>query len=150
MTTMTAEDWPKLKHFTEMENWGEASRMDRDLVFELDAFRSFVDTPIAISCGTGKQHLEDSQHYMGRAVDILFPGKELTDLFGLAIAALRFRFNGFGIYPHWEYGGKVIGGLHLDTREWDGHRAFWMGVEQDGKQAYIDLSPEHLRAYNLI
>lgn len=148
---MIDSDWALVKHFSKTENWGDPDKMLKELVLELDAYRDFVATPIFISCGTNKQHLEDSQHPAGRAIDIMFSEKKKEDLFGLYLAALRFGFRGVGIYPSWEYKGQVIGGMHLDWRETTGAKSLWMGVQgEDGKQAYVALDPENLKKYGLV
>jgi hypothetical protein len=154
---MTEQDWQKVKHFTAAENWGDPTKMNSALVFELDAYREFVGTPIVVSCGTNKQHLEDSMHPSGDAVDILFPEKKLTDVFELYLAAMRFGFGGLGLYNHWRAAadGEIIGGLHLDWRR-DPHRALWMGVEapdpatQVVKQVYLPVTAANLRQYGFL
>lgn len=105
----------------------------------LEAFREWIDTPIFVLCGTQGIHSVSSQHYLGKAVDILFPLQTLQDLPDLFLGASRFPFTGIGIYPHWGLSGVPIGGLHLDIREAP-QRALWLCTIQDGKQAYSKLT----------
>lgn len=146
---MTDLEWQSLIHLKESMNWGDPARMNREFLWELERFVDFLKTDIFISCGTNKTHLENSQHDQGLAVDILFPGSELSELFDIYQDASRFKFTGIGVYPHWKYEGKQIGGLHLDFRTTK-YRALWMGVEEDGKQQYIALTSSNLKKYGLI
>ncbi len=146
---MTPDDWAALKHFKITENWGDPALMDRDLLFELDAFRDFVATDIFVSCGTNKTHEVNSQHGLGLAVDVMFPQCKQSDLFDIYMDASRFKFTGIGVYPNWQYEGSQIGGLHLDFRS-SKFRALWMGVEDSGVQKYIELSLANLKQYGLI
>lgn len=146
---MTDEDWAQLKYFKKTDNWGDPDKMDRALLFQLDALRAFVGSPIHVCCGTNLQHLEDSQHYLGKAVDVIFAEKGPGDLLDLLLACSRFGFGGIGVYPSWALDGVVRGGFHLDTRD-SPYGALWMGVEQDGQQVYVAMSRDNLRLHGLI
>ncbi len=152
---MTEADWAGLKHFKITENWGEPEKMNRGLIYELDAFRDFISTSLFVVCGTNKHHLADSMHPSGNAVDVMFPEKSLKELFGIFLSATRFKFMGIGLYPGWHYDGNVIGGLHLDCRS-EAHRALWMGVNEPEpisgiiKQTYVSMDPNNLKKYGLV
>jgi len=59
-------------------------------------------------------HSTGSQHYKGRAVDVIVPGISLLDVY---LAAERFGFPGIGVYTWWKLRGRQVGGLHLDERQ---------------------------------
>lgn len=135
----------ELKFFTENENWGDASRINHRLLYELDSFRKEVGSPIIISCGTQGQHSEFSQHHKGKAVDVLCPA---LDIFEFYLLAEQFNFTGIGIYVDWRFGGQQIGGLHLDVRDLPPYfsGARWLccaGV-------YCALTVENLKKYKII
>lgn len=109
MAKATVETYKKLKYFSIDENWGDPLQMEQELLFKLDALRALVGRPIVIHCGYAKDgHTENSQHYLGRAVDVHIVGMDLLSQF---LAAERFDFTGIGLYPFWSNPG-----LHLDVR----------------------------------
>jgi len=120
-------DWKNVKYFSPQENWGNVDQISYPLILELDAFRHKINTPIFISCGTQGKHENGSYHYQGLALDILFPEKEKKDIPNLFLLALKFKFNGIGIYTDWQYKNKVIGGMHIDFRPTP-QRATWIGT----------------------
>lgn len=143
-------EWNRVKFFKPTDNWGEVERIVPNLVYELDKFRTLVGSPVMITCGTQGTHEENSEHYKGRAVDIIVPDRKPSDLLDLALSALRLGFTGVGVYPKWKYNGKVTGGLHLDIRE-AAQRAFWMGVPTpDGRQTYVALNRENLIRHGIL
>lgn len=135
--------WPKVKHFKPWSDaFGDPSKMNRELILRLDDLRSYLNKPIIVTCGTQGKHSENSQHYLGRAVDVVFPefhGHPCDLLFSIE----RFGFTGIGYYPDWKYKGQRIGGFHLDNRElpFDADNtlnyvsARWMGLS---KSKYVD------------
>lgn len=142
---MHLSDWVAVKHFTVNENWGDSSIISLDLVKELDLFREFTGIPMVITCGTQGDHVPNSQHPMGLAVDCVFrlpDGKTIWDVW---IDAQRFAFKGIGVYPHWKLEGVAVGGLHLDVRKAP-YRAQWIGRIDPikGKQVYLPVSKENL------
>ena len=106
----------KAKYFSKDEQndlgkncWGEPNKIDPLLIYYLDQLRDFAGRPFKINYGTQGVHSPNSQHYLGRAVDGYFPDLSIKEQFLLAI---RFPFNGIGIYPFWNNPG-----LHLDVRK---------------------------------
>jgi hypothetical protein len=146
---MTEEDWTGLKFFRRTENWGNPDKMEKWFLYELDAYREHIGTAILVTCGTGGIHVKGSQHYIGQAADIMFPGKSRAELFDLYMAATRFKFGGIGLYPNWKLEGKELGGLHLDWRQAP-VKALWLGAEVNGTQKYLALNTENLRKYGLV
>ncbi len=147
---MTPNEWRSLKNFKPTENWGDSGRMSFPLLKALDEFRDAAGTPILVTCGTQGVHEANSQHYSGRAVDIVFPNLFPPRLFEMFLLATRFNaFTGIGIYPHWRVNGVIHGGLHLDVR--DGDRcSYWMGVPDGPGQKYVSLTAANLVTYGLI
>lgn len=144
---MKGPEWNTIKHFTSMENWGDTNKMKYNLVRALDKLRAMIDTPIYISSGTGGKHKPNSAHYEGHAVDILFPKKERWDLFDLYMAASRFsEFTAIGVYNHWRFHQKTIGGLHLGNRH-EPHRKLWLMTKEEG---YIGLTAKNLKGCGLV
>jgi len=141
-------NWPQLKNFSPNENWGNPEKMDHRLLKLLDVYRTVVDEQIFVSCGTQGQHVQNSLHYQGKAVDILFPNQHRS-LFDCFLIAERFNFGGIGIYPDWVYNGKKIGGLHLDIRIVD-YAARWIGVKEFETTLYLSLNKDHLQTYKII
>lgn len=138
-----------IKHFSAhspIDQWGDASKMDHTLLLQLDQLREHIKTAIYVSSGFRLSgSTADSQHKLGRAVDVLCPG---MDLFSFYLAAERFGFQGIGIYPHWKWKNVMIGGLHLDTRTTGPAR--WMGVLSPVGQTYVALDPKNLKDYGVI
>jgi uncharacterized protein YcbK (DUF882 family) len=138
-----------IKHFSPTspsDVWGDPSKMDRSLLLALDQLREFCKCAIYVSSGYRTSgSTADSQHKLGRAVDVLCPG---MDLFSFYLAAERFGFQGIGIYPHWKWKNAMIGGLHLDMRTTGPAR--WMGVLSPVGQTYVALNPQHLKDYGVI
>lgn len=140
---MLSSDWESLRYFTVSENWGDPDLMEVELVTELDAFRHKAGTPIMVTSGTRGKHAPNSQHYIGKAVDIIFPEIPLHKLPDMFLMAMRFNFRGLGIYPFWELSGNITGGLHLDIRDAN-ERAMWIGLKEN---EYIPVSFYDLRKY---
>lgn len=146
---MTKDDWAKLRFFKETENWGDPERMSPILLKALDDYRSVIKTPILVTSGTNGEHASESEHYVGRAVDIMFPELLPADLFDMYLIAERFPFSGIGVYPSWKLNGVIRGGLHLDVRPYGQGR--WMGVlDENKKQVYVGLNKINLKNQGLI
>jgi len=141
MVLMTKEDWKDIKHFSPNENWGDWTKIAKELIFALDALRDYMGIPIYINCGYATSgHSPNSYHYKGMAVDVHCSLSAL-DFF---LKAERFnKFNGIGIYPDW-----YKPGLHLDIRPKENnfdYDARWLGVKSNsGKQMYIGLTAENI------
>lgn len=146
---MMPTEWQKVRNFKPHENWGEAYRMEWELIHRLDLFREYLSLPIVVLCGTQGSHTENSQHYLGRAVDILVPYP--IHPLDLILKAERFHFTGLGYYPEWQFQNHVWGGLHLDVREEapDQKQSRWMGLRdpKTGANRYVDLTRENLKKY---
>lgn len=139
---MKDSDWKNIQFFTPNEAWGDTGLIRLELVTALDAYRKAIDTPILITCGTQGVHAKKSQHYLGLAIDAVFPEKEVWDLPTLSqMAIAHFGFS-CGIYPHWKYMGYKIGGIHLDVRP--PPQKSWIGLE-DG--SYLPYTERNLREY---
>lgn len=137
---MKPTDWEAIRHFKPSENWGDVSKIDFQLVKTLDSFRDYIGTPIQITCGTQGKHVENSMHYLGKAVDIVFPSSDKDLLFDFFMCAVRFPFGGIGLYPDW----KPSGGLHLDVRSAP-FKALWVGQKTDAGQVYLPMSISSLK-----
>lgn len=117
-----------LRYFKPSEFQGYAYLLSPDLLLKLDEFRHRLGAPVRISPDPGgvmRQGEGTSQHYFGRAVDIILPaGVTLANAFDVAKAV---GFTGIGLYraPTW---GAGINGMHLDVRpSIGGHVATWSG-----------------------
>lgn len=129
-------NWP-IEHFdkSEFAQWDE---MDLNLLKMLDLLREHVNSSMIILCSNEmtRGHVANSQHFLGKAADVMCPGIPLLDFY---LAAERFNFGGIGMYPYWthaQYGRK--GGLHLDTRHY-GEEYFkgarwWQNVNKQYKE----------------
>jgi len=105
--------YDELKYFSRREKWGDPDKMNSELLYELDALRGDVKSPIIISCGTQGKHSKLSRHPFGEAADILCPA---LNIFEFYLHAEQFNFGGLGIYVDWRFDGTVVGGLHCDIR----------------------------------
>ena len=136
---MTNEDWLKVKHFTQNENWGRPEFIASELVFILDNYRTFIGQKIVVVSGTQGTHEQNSYHPIGLAVDIAFPDARPGESFDLWIAALRFDFQGVGYYPKIKFNGREVGGLHLDVRPKRMYKSLWVGVPSDESESRTGL-----------
>jgi uncharacterized protein YcbK (DUF882 family) len=132
---MTPEQWQQLNHFKPGENWGDPARMDPGLMLELDRLRTYIGHPIIIHCGFETRNGK-GYHPEGLAVDCHVEILSPLDFF---LAAVRFNFSGFGIYPWWDKPG-----LHLDKRPTGGkYRALWGST---GPRQYVELNARFIRS----
>jgi len=132
---MENEKWSEIKYFTKEENWGNAEKIDTELIFALDALREFVGHPIRIHCGY-EERGGTSLHNFGKAVDCSCAAINVVDFF---LAASRFSFfSGIGIYPFWN-----SPGLHLDVRKDNKFRSLWASTV---KNKYQNLTSELLKS----
>ena len=153
-----AETWQKVRYFEPTENWGDADAISDDLILRLDDFRHYLGIPCYITAGVSTSgHSGKSYHYREQgacAVDCVFPDYSGHPL-DLILDATRFGFTGIGYYPHWQWKGEVVGGLHLDVRpmglDADGtlnyRHSRWLGIMRDGKQVYLPLTYNNLKRY---
>lgn len=112
----------RLEFFTKEERWGDPERVNGALLLTLDALRRRIGLPFVIHCAYKRGgHAQNSQHYLGNAVDfhiegIAFP--QALALLELALAEHNLSEHvGLGIYPEWH-----TPGFHLDVR---GTKARW-------------------------
>jgi uncharacterized protein YcbK (DUF882 family) len=141
-------DWKKIRHFTAGEPWGDVSKIDFRLVYLLDRYRHYRHKPIYVTCGTQGKHALNSQHYVGRAVDIVIDSEDDVDEI---LMVMRFPFTGIGVYPEWRHPAcKNPLGLHLDVREVDATiaRAQWIGLPGTGGTNYFPLNSDTLKKYS--
>lgn len=119
---------PNLRYFDPYEFQGYYDQLSPDLLLKLDEFRHRLGHPVRISPDPGaviRKGQGTSQHFFGRAIDIILPAKvTLTRAFEIAKAV---GFTGIGLYkdPTW---GEGINGMHLDVRpSTDGYITSWSG-----------------------
>jgi len=147
MTTdiaMQEKFWVEIQHFKKTENWGDWTKVSAALIYALDQFRKYVGKSVIVhNAYSDSGHSENSNHYLGLAVDIHVKGMHVLDQF---IAATRFDvFNGIGIYPHWNNAG-----LHLDLRPYESRldpEARWLAITKNNKQIYIELNAANIKKY---
>ena len=128
-----------LKWFLPDEWRGQWPLLSAELLRNLDQFRDNIGAPVIISPAPGalfrvksKNEQGNSQHFYGRAADIMLPGGLAPGVIDAAKAA---GFTGIGAYPHW----APYPGLHLDVRP--GALATWAGIDPfGGGQYYVSLS----------
>lgn len=135
-----------LRYFKDSE-FADIDKMNPDFLKKLDSYRTVMETPIVITSSTDGVHSDNSQHYKGRATDIILPNTPLS-LFDCFVMAVRTGFTGIGIYPDWYYGDEKKGGLHVDYRL--GQHAFWIGAQVDSKQKYFTFNLQNLKRFNII
>lgn len=161
--------WEKLKYFkpdSAIDQWGDPELIDDTLLFMLDDFRNYIQTAIYVTRGVATSgHSDKSYHYPAQgacAVDVVIPGYRGGPI-NLILDAMRFGFTGIGYYPHWKYGSKPVGGLHLDVRplKWEEDETLnyrhnrWVGIENTAyindtlikKQEYLPMNMENLIKY---
>jgi len=154
---MSLNWWGILHHFkpdSKVDKWGDPARMDANVLVKLDRLRHFIGHPIYVT--SGFRGGDPNIHGQGRAVDVMCPGFP-SCVFDLYLIAERFNFKGIGIYPHWHWNDKVIGGLHLDERQiplknqgFNFKGARWIGVKSDGINIYYPLDRKHLESFDII
>lgn len=115
--------------------------IDPVVLRRVDELREAMGRPIYIT--SGYRRGDPNAHGKGLALDIVCPGADLLQFYE---EAEKLGFNGLGVYPHWKWHGRQIGGLHVDM--WNAGRR-WMGVRdpEDGPQYYIKLNAENLKKY---
>ena len=146
MSKMSEQDWKRLKYFNKHE-FGAPDKMSKEHLYRLDLFRDKLNTPIKIT--SDYRHGDSGSHGNGIATDCMFPLIKFEDLFDVFLQAERFDFGGIGIYKGWELKGKMLGGLHLDSRDQlEGAR--WICVKENGKQSYYAFTLDNLKKFGFI
>lgn len=125
---------------------GDSTKISRGVLEKANSLALYLETTAIITSGYRPQST-GSQHALGLAVDLMFPdyAGSLHDVY---LAAERFNFQGLGVYPTWQYSGRKIGGVHVDTRA--GKSARWIGLGNDSSQRYIALNSLNLKNYGVI
>lgn len=102
----------------------DLSKINIHLMKQLEMFRVLVNTPIKLISITDGTHVKNSQHYLGKAVDIYFikePNLSINDIVELA---LNCNFKGIGAYNN-----GVKNSFHFDLRD---KYQLWSGVKSSG------------------
>lgn len=150
---MKPDDWENIKymHFL-TESWGDAYKIDRDLVYTIERMRIYAQKPCILTSPayTTIGHSPNSFHYKGLAADLRFKGASLLEMY---ILAERFNFSGIGLYP--------ISGrgpfMHLDKRPHDplNVQARWIAIpwteeeketcSANGHWNYLAMNEQNIR-----
>lgn len=109
---MKPEDWKRIQFFKPKE-FRHPEALSLDFLLKMVKLRRFIRSRIIITSDYRQD--DPGEHGKGLALDVVVPdySGSIVDLY---FAAERFDFKGIGIYNHWEYKGKLVGGLHLDER----------------------------------
>ena len=135
-------------YWTLNENWGNPDLVDPDLVFISCEYRRVLNHRLHISPVKGAVYSEGGhsnkswhriipgRNDLAKAMDV-FPECDLAFAW---VTALRFPFNGIGVYPFAEYSKKRIKGmLHIDTRSIEfgqpGRELWWR--DEDGEYHWL-------------
>lgn len=161
---MTNDEWAKFKNFkrdSPIDVWGDPSRMQLNIISNLQLLRDYIGRPIFVTSGFRLK--SKTTHGKGLAVDVIIDIGNSKPI-DILIDVLRHKFGGVGVYPYWSHHlVKSPLGFHLDTRDSE-YKALWMGVpdrdennniikneESNGiKQRYLDLSLSTLREHGVI
>lgn len=148
-------NWTDFKHFrkdSSIDQWGDPEKIQLETLKLVESLRERIGFPIYVTSAYRSDN-PSSEHIHGHAFDIVSPefvkAQSLLDFY---LLAERCGFGGIGIYPHWCYDGKRVGGLHVDGRE---TAARWMGVLTDPSnpynraQTYIPLNTENILKYKV-
>jgi uncharacterized protein YcbK (DUF882 family) len=146
---MNPIEWKKFKYFVK-EEFNSPEKMAFAHIKRLDKFRDNIQTPIIVT--SDFRESDTSIHGKGLATDIVFPKMNLDKLYYLYLEAERHNFTGIGIYPHWQLDGKIIGGLHIDSRPpSNGRGARWICIKDEtGKQIYLPFTWENMTRYVIL
>lgn len=130
--------WSNLKNFQKKEWISDPSKVNIALVEMVDELTSFVKqehgsraTCVVHVAYEPSGHSENSQHYLGNAVDLHFAGVHIFDQY---LAAERFNFSGLGVYPFWN-----SPGLHLDVRKLASYKGARWWKDKNDKYRDLDL-----------
>lgn len=147
---MTKEDWINTKMIkrgdpSARHNFGNANAIDRRVILLVDDFAAAHNRQVLVTCGTEGQHVKDSLHYQGKALDIMFPQLKRRELKEVYLQLLKYPFGGIGIYSEWKLrpDWECIGGFHVDVREGD-ITATWMKGPDTG---YIGVTIANMQKY---
>lgn len=116
----------QLENFSPKEPWGDPKKVNGVLLLLLQEIRTYIGNRFVIhNAYETKGHSENSQHYIGNAVDFHIERvpfrKSILDV-EEAIKYFQVENHiGLGIYPEWHHPG-----FHLDVR---GTKARWGFLE---------------------
>lgn len=97
--------------------------MSEEQLLALDAYRHLLGAPVRISphpkavgrrAGLNNTSKHNVDYWDKVLATDVFPDAPLDEAFRIARESRL--FTGIGVYPHWQKDGKVVPGLHLDTR----------------------------------
>lgn len=140
-------DWRDLRVLNQTSgSWGDATKLNRSVVTELDRFAFDHNYRIVITCGTQGEHVDKSYHYQGLAIDFMIPDLRPRNLPDVFINLLRYDFTGVGVYSEWRLNAQMAntkrGGFHVDMRP-QGTKALWL----KGTGGYESVTMDNLRKY---
>lgn len=144
MVLMSDDDWNNI-HYMHYKNndWGDYTKIHRELVFNIENMRRIVDKPFILTCPAYAQsgHSPTSTHGLGKALDGKFLNSTLLEMY---IWAERFNFSGIGLYPN---NGNPF--IHLDTRDYNplDNQSRWIAIGDPNNWTYIALNEENIRKY---
>ncbi|MEG3641619.1 hypothetical protein [Magnetococcus sp. PR-3] len=107
----------KLKHFKVSEFRGFWLHLSVGLLLSLDKLRGLIDVPITISPAEGailRVGEGTSQHFYGRAIDVLIPAS--VDPAFIFSKAKEAGFSGVGYYPETASASRGYRRWHFDVR----------------------------------
>lgn len=141
--------WRYLKHF-KPEEFRYPDKINPDALRLLDAMRDSIDGLGIITINADYDehgHAPNSWHYRGRAFDLVIRDAETHEplqVIKQLLIALRFKWNGVGVYPYWR-----APGLHLDIRPLAStdRRAMWWRDKEGNyrpiEEYYSAVIPEY-------
>lgn len=135
--------FPKLVNFEKKEWIKDPNMVSPELALMVDELTSFVKSQMPnvfciIHVAYEKEdHVENSKHYTGKAVDLSFHGMPLLMQY---MAASMYPFTGIGVYPFWRNQGLH---LELDPEHTGRSKRWW----RDGNGIYKSmLNPDFAKA----
>lgn len=139
----------RVKHFKPSE-FDHPDKIDEISLKTLDAMRHAEGSRSGIIITINSDfatsgHSKKSQHYLGKAFDIVIRNnvtKKPLPVLSQFLIAVRWSWTGIGVYPFWDYPG-----IHVDTRAMTRYqrRALWM---RDETGEYKDISTFFRRFQN--
>lgn len=134
---MKETNWSEIHHFSKRENWGDWTKVDKKVIIKLDQMREYCGKLIVIHCAYEKSgHTNNSQHYLGKAVDINIIGMKLVEQY---LLAERFGWTGIGLYNCWKNPG-----LHLDLRDEEIGARWAQKKNREGSLEYCALDQKYI------
>jgi len=126
-------------------------------MYALDSWCEYMKLNIYVTPhgGTSGTHVPGSLHYKGEAADIMIFHRNGNTLLDLFISLNRFPFTEIGLYPHWDFKGSRVGGIHVGMNSvailQNTRRKYWIGIKTTlGKQTYTNITESNLKLYGII